>query len=182
MLQKLLVERFKLQIHRESKLQPGYALGRGAGEPKLTPSPPLPAEGSNLTPAGQVRFTRDKNGFLVFPPGYANVIGPADSDGITRLTATRQNIKGLTAYISMRLQQPLIDETGLEGIFDYHLAFASDSVFHNSRETNPVVETRDPAPTLVQAVERQLGLKLEPRKLPVDVIVIDHVERVPVEN
>jgi uncharacterized protein (TIGR03435 family) len=71
---------------------------------------------------------------------------------------------------------PVIDQTGLTGAFDFKLDWTPAARL-------PVPDT-DPAPglTVFQAVETQLGLKLESRKLPLPVIVVDHVERVPVEN
>ena len=95
----------------------------------------------------------------------------------------------LCNWLGVHLQQPVQDETGLAGLYDFHLAFATDSVTPLGRPRSndvaaPADELRasDPAPTLPQAVEAQLGLKLELRSVPVDYLVIDHIERKPIEN
>jgi len=62
---------------------------------------------------------------------------------------------------------PVVDATGLTGLFDFTLDFKLDE------STSP---NRELGQTPFEAVQRQLGLKLEPRKGPVEVVVIDHVE------
>lgn len=185
MLRSLLAERFQIQLHRVPKTMTGYALRLPAGAPKLQPSPPPPdGEDPNLTPASQIGLTRDKDGFMVFPAGYANMITLRGSDGLSRLTAGRQTMEVLATYLAGRLQQPVIDETGLKGIYDFHLSFATGSgdTPHEDGPEADHSQPSDPAPTLLQAIEQQLGLKMEARKLPVEIIVIDHIERTPIEN
>ncbi len=65
---------------------------------------------------------------------------------------------------------PVVDKTGLTGIYDIRLNFAPEGV------------TDSPLPSVFTAVQEQLGLKLEPTKVPVQMLVIDHVEKVPTEN
>lgn len=62
------------------------------------------------------------------------------------------------------LQQVVVNRTGLDGAYDIDLTWAAD-------------QASESAPSLFTAVEEQLGLKLEATKVPVDVLVIDHVER-----
>ena len=71
------------------------------------------------------------------------------------------------------LGRPLIDKTGFIGTFDVNLAFA--------REGQPESSTEPRLPTIFTATQEQLGLKLESTKGPVEVLVIDHVEK-PSEN
>ena len=66
--------------------------------------------------------------------------------------------------------RPVADRTGIEGNYDIKLDFARDPVADTSR------------PSVFTALQEQLGLKLETQRVPVDSIVIDHVERIPTEN
>jgi uncharacterized protein (TIGR03435 family) len=96
---------------------------------------------------------------------------------LTMLTLQNLQISALTGELSSRLSRPVLDKTGLTGKYDIKLEWA--------RDTGPTVgkATADSAsgPSIFTAVQEQLGLKLEPAKAPVDVIVIDHVEP-PTEN
>jgi uncharacterized protein (TIGR03435 family) len=66
--------------------------------------------------------------------------------------------------------RPVVDETGLKGNYDIRVKFAQD------RDENPTV------PSIFTALQEQLGLKLVPKKMPVEFIIVDHVERTPAEN
>ena len=167
MLQNLLAERFALKVHRESRAAAGYVLRPGKGGPRLKPSPPLSPDADTSFPK---RFDVDKDGFLVLPPGVTNMITFPTGSGISRTSAGRQSMAALCTWLGRQLQQPVQDETGLAGLYDFHLAFATDSVTPLGRSRSndvaaPPDELRasDPAPTLPQAVEAQLGLKLELR-------------------
>jgi uncharacterized protein (TIGR03435 family) len=96
---------------------------------------------------------------------------------LTMLTLQTAQISVLTGELSSRLSCPVLDKTGLTGKYDIKLEWA--------RDTGPSVgnATADNAsgPSIFTAVQEQLGLKLQPAKAPVDVIVIDHVEH-PSEN
>jgi uncharacterized protein (TIGR03435 family) len=81
---------------------------------------------------------------------------------------------------------PVIDATGLKGKYDFTLTFSSDSMGESgvpaSSEGGGTLPAGDAGLTVFRAVEEQLGLKLEPRKIAVDLFVIDHAEKTPVEN
>jgi uncharacterized protein (TIGR03435 family) len=177
-----MAERFGLKIHREPKLLSGFALRLGKAAPVMTSSAALAPDAPPQLPASQVRLALDKDGFMVFPPGYANMMARRNDDGISRLTAGRQSMKNLADYLSRLLQQPVVDETGLDGLFDFHLTYATLNALITGDAPPTGNVASDPAPTLVQAIEQQLGLKMEARKLPVEIIVIDHIERTPIEN
>jgi uncharacterized protein (TIGR03435 family) len=83
------------------------------------------------------------------------------------------SVESIAQAIEWTLKQPVVNETGLQGNYDYELKFAPDSA------DNPLYSG---FPTIFTAVEEQLGLKLEPRKVPRDYLIIDHVDRVPTEN
>ena len=76
-------------------------------------------------------------------------------------------------------QQPILDMTGLKGQYDVDLQWTPDSA-----NTKPSAEPVDiaAAPSLFAAVREQLGLKLEARKGPMGVVVLDHAERIPIGN
>ncbi len=82
-------------------------------------------------------------------------------------------VESIAQSIEFALKQPVVNETGLQGNYDYELKFAPDTA------DNPAYSG---SPTIFTAVEEQLGLKLEPRKVPRDYLIIDHVDRVPAEN
>ena len=171
MMQTILEDRFRLKLHRETRQGAVYELTLGKGSPKLKPlkvgscipvvlGSPLP----QLT-EGQ-RLCRS----VVSPRGSV------DLDGGTLST--------LASLLSMVLGRPVIDRTGITGYFEIHLAFTPD----DSAATRPV--TTEPGapvagapdnPSLFQAIQEQLGLRLASAKGPVDVLVIDHIER-PSEN
>jgi uncharacterized protein (TIGR03435 family) len=185
MLQHILAERFGLKLHHESRPAKSYVLLLAKGGPKLKPSPPLDAETTTVLTN---RFDLDKDGFIILPPGRANmIIFPAGS-GISRLTAVRQPTTALCSWLGHQLQMVVHDETGLTGIYDFHLFFATDSTTwsrprgHDDASASAELRASDPAPNLLQAVESQLGLKLVQRTLPVDYLIIDHIERTPIEN
>lgn len=92
------------------------------------------------------------------------------------------------SILSTRLQQPIVDQTGLTGRYDFHLMFATEgggalsAVPDGGDLTAAAPQASDPEPTLISAVESQLGLKLERKKLPVDFLVVDHAEKKPTQN
>lgn len=86
----------------------------------------------------------------------------------------------LAALLGMAVDRPVIDKTGITGQFEIHLVFSPDD------STAPRPATGDPgapaargpdAPDVFQAIQERLGLKLAPARGPVDVLVIDHIER-----
>jgi uncharacterized protein (TIGR03435 family) len=101
----------------------------------------------------------------------------------------------LTQFLAVRLDRPVQDFTGLSGTYDIDLAWAPDPLIDRqspsaasySSATAALGDTGSdlpaaPTATLFTAIRDALGLKLDPRKEPVEMLVIDHVERVPTEN
>jgi uncharacterized protein (TIGR03435 family) len=100
----------------------------------------------------------------------------------------------LAAILSGRVGRPVVDGTGLTGLYDFSLDFAPEpSVSATNRgPSNPELQSGQVsapeagalggAPSLAAAIEQQLGLKFESRKGPIDILVVDHIERVPKEN
>ena len=189
MLRDLLEERLKLKIRRESRRIPGYVLTVARDGPKLKPSEHVDADASGSTEAGKaLKFALDKDGFIILPPGRTNILTLPRENGIVRLTAVRVTMEVLAGRLSRELQLPVVNHTELNGLYDFHLLFARvasavDFEQPNTASAEGVVpRAADPAPTLFQAVESQLGLKMQAQRVPTEFLVVDHVERIPVAN
>ena len=91
------------------------------------------------------------------------------------VSARMITIEQLAVYLSRMLRKPVFDRTGLTGPFDIDLVFLPES------QTPGQTPFAPDAPSLFTAVQEQLGLKLDPQRVPTDVIVVDSVER-PTEN
>ena len=141
MLQTLLADRFKLTVHRESKVMSAYALVVGKNGPKL-----------HAVEAG----------------GGSH----RNSDG-GKLSAQKVSMPQLADFLARHLDRPVVDKTELAGVFDFELRWAPDE----GRSTDGAS-----GPSIFTAVQEQLGLKLQTQKLPVEILVIDHAEKVPIEN
>jgi uncharacterized protein (TIGR03435 family) len=89
-----------------------------------------------------------------------------------RLEGTNETAANIASFVSFAINQPVMDHTGLNGTYDIKLSYAPPSD-PNAASNNPDIFT---------AIQEQLGLKLEPAKVPVEYLVIDHVDRVPTEN
>jgi uncharacterized protein (TIGR03435 family) len=180
MLQALLEDRFKLKIHRETRgAVPVYALIVAKGGSKLKPfaegscvplvltNPPTPPP--PLAP-GEKYCTR-QNSFS----GGDMVI---DAQGISIDEFRKIYLSGSPLA---GLDRRVIDETELVGRFDIHLKYAPPPDFAALRERDGKQDPEPTAPSIFTAVQEQLGLKLEPKKEPQEVLVIDQIEQ-PSEN
>ncbi|MGA1982113.1 MAG: TIGR03435 family protein [Acidobacteriaceae bacterium] len=123
-------------------------------------------------------LTIAKGGFKLQPV-------PADQRGgwgagFGDIKATGTSIATLCTLLSQQLQQTVIDQTGLTGIYTFHLQWEQD---HPRAPGSPDAAAAEPSglPALPTALEEQLGLKLVPTKVPVESLVVDHIER-PTEN
>ena len=176
MLQALLVERFKLTVHRETKELPVYALVVGKNGPKITPSeitapPPGPGAGGALPGGGRgmVRFGG----------------GGLEAKGMT--------VAGFAELMARMVDRPILDMTELKGNYDFKLQFTPEAGMMRMPFGGPMGGPPPPpapaegssnasGPSIFTAVQEQLGLKLEGRKAPVEILVIDAAEKVPTEN
>ena len=80
--------------------------------------------------------------------------------------------------LSNQVEKPVTDATGLKGRYEFTLSWMASVPASSS----PSAPAADAGPDIFAAVQQQLGLKLEASKAPVDVLVIDHFDRDPVEN
>jgi uncharacterized protein (TIGR03435 family) len=98
-----------------------------------------------------------------------------------RIEARSVQIGNLTKILSDRMGRPVIDQTGLKGYYDFTLEFAADEPAAAPSGDRPA-EVADPGANLLTALREQLGLRLEPRRAPVELLVLDRVEKIPAEN
>lgn len=178
MLQALLAERFKLAAHREKRELLVYALTPDAGGPKLDEAvvdPPAP-EGS-----GQAAEARSSESPRETTLGQ---------NGWIRTEYNRITMERFAGILSQYMDRPVVDQTGLKG--NYRVFFDIDlmaqlrqarlNISSRPRGTGtPTDFVSDPRDAIFSSVKR-LGLKLNQRKLPCDVIIIDHIERMPTQN
>ena len=97
--------------------------------------------------------------------------GTNTNTGRGTIKGTNVSMADLAGLLSRQLDQPVQDQTGLPGVLDISLEWSPDPA-----------QADDRASSLFTAVQEQLGLKLQAQKVTVDVLVVDHVERVPTEN
>jgi uncharacterized protein (TIGR03435 family) len=187
MLQNLLVERFGMKVRHETRDLSGYELVIAKGGVKMQESvkatgQPLAAEPpANGTPT--VATTKDKDGTTQLAPGRAGAIVFMVAPGHMRYSARLETMAQLVQFSENRTGNPVVDVTGLTGTYDFNLDFASagQSGPASAASSRPPDTVDDPTPPFIVAIQT-LGLKLEPKKIPMDVIVIDHIEKVPTEN
>jgi uncharacterized protein (TIGR03435 family) len=188
MLQNLLAERFGLKVHREKKEMPAYDLVIAKDGPKFREAVPPPPPKEGAPPPVQPKMPFDADGYPVLPPGGGTVWGPTGKDGII-VGAMREQIsmEVMARRLGTLTGRPVKDETGLKGKFDLAMHWATNTVVPGA---GAAVSSDDAAadapasagPSLFAALQSQLGLKLEPAKGTFDVLVVDHVERMPTEN
>jgi uncharacterized protein (TIGR03435 family) len=190
MLQRLLVDRFKMTVQRTTKEEVYYELRVAAGGAKLTEAAATPAAHAQLTEPGRPSPRQlDKNGFPDPPPGtsFAN----SSKDGINKSTFRGTTISrfvqmlsramggGATATTGSISTYPHIEDgTGLKGSYDFTLQYDGPPL---GRPVSSSEETLRPS-YMSSILEKQLGLKLEQEKGTIEIIVIKQLEREPVPN
>jgi len=152
MLQTLLADRFKLTFHREKKEMSMYALVQGKNPPRVKPSDDSPNTGIKIS---------------------GNMV-----------TFQKMSMAQLAEMLTRQMDRPVLDMTGMEGLYDFAVdTSASTEAGGEGKEANPIVNAKMMLGRgLAPVVQEQLGMKLEGRKVPADLLVIDHVDRVPTEN
>jgi uncharacterized protein (TIGR03435 family) len=176
--QSLLADRFQLVFHEETRELPVYALtvAKGGSKMQQTPEgscqaidfnhpPPRPARGAprlcgalSRSMGNATRQTMDGTGIGISKPAGGTV--------------------GLTDQLSEILGRTVIDKTGLTGIFDFHLEWTPDAVTAAPSSPGQLDPT---GPSILAALQEQLGLKLVADKGPVRILAIDRVAR-PADN
>jgi uncharacterized protein (TIGR03435 family) len=193
MLQALLADRFKLTIHRESKELPSYILSIGKNGSKLVEAKPPDPQAA--APAGNGGGGRGGRGGPGGPgrgaPGRGGMMMSGGPGGQT-VSADSVPMTALVRMLSQFLRSPVIDKTGLTGYYTISLKFMPENFGGGGgagfamppaggapgAPAPPDPSTEAAAPTLQVAVQEQLGLRLDKSKGQVEIIVIDHVEKV----
>lgn len=181
MVRSLLADRFKLQVHTVTAEAPVLAFileNPGVTGPRLRPHAQGAPCDANLSSKGA-----ETEAVGVFPPACDQFVGIDKPHGAVLLASRNMTIGEIGAAVSSlgRLGRPVVDQTGLSGRFDFTLEFTPES------KGNPPAPPSDTQPDLVtgttlqEAVHEQLGLKLKATKAPLDMLVVDQVER-PSEN
>ena len=180
MWQRFLEDQFKLKVHRETREVPVYELvvakggskvkewaDRKSGDPAEVPNQPgtppkLDKDGFPMVPAGQTM------GF--FTGGAAHFVAPAGTmKQLSQMLEGRLSIGGGTP-------RPVVDATGLEGKYDIKLAWSPAADNLQAGKDAPVGES------MLEALESQLGLKIRQAKANIEMVVVDHIEKVPADN
>ncbi len=112
--------------------------------------------------------------------GSLTASGARYTNGVMRLTLARSSVEDLARQLGVELDRMVIDKTGLKGVYDFRLEYSHEGLKPLPGVPPPAVQ--DPAPSLFAAVQEQLGLKLEAAKEPVDVIVVDNINKTPADN
>ena len=166
MLQSLLADRFKLSFHRETQQLPVYELTRAGGNTKLQQTKEGSCTVYDLDAPARTPADPGQSANLPFC-GLRN-----SQSGINRaLDGKGVSIATLATNIARSVRRSVIDKTGLTGTYDFHLEWEEAPL---DDAANPDISDR---PSIFTAVTEQLGLKLESAKGPVEVIVIDRMER-----
>ena len=182
MLQSLLEERFKLKPRRETRQLPIYALVLAQENRKFGPAlKPSAIDCQALAAA------RRQGGSPAGPPSPPPKAGERPQCGMHMgfgRIAGGAPMTNLATALSQVVQRSVVDSTGLTGNFDFELSFTPDQLPSRPPGTpadQPFrmngVEIDPNGPSIFTAIQEQLGLKLEATRGPVEVLVIDHIER-----
>lgn len=190
MLQTMLEDRFQMKMHRESKELAVYGLVMGKGGVKLQESPEDSGQqkqsdqgraGVNVAASGQA-------GGVTINYGNGAYFTFADD----RLEGHKLSVAAMADVLTRFTDRPVVNMTDLQGNYDFVLELSHEdframmirSAIAAGVQLSPrAMQLADAASgdSLFAAVEK-LGLKLEARKAPVEVLVIDHIEKTPTEN
>ena len=151
MMQKLLADRFQLKFHRDKKEMSAYVL--------------------TVAKSGN-KMKQDTGNPKGLPALFFRQLGV-----LTVQNATMADFTGLME--SAVLDRPVVDQTGLQGRWDFILKWTPDESQFSGMgiKVPPPTDAADAPPPLFTAIQEQIGLKLEAEKAPVEVLVLDHVEQ-----
>ena len=204
MLQRLLAERFGLVVHREVRQVDGYELLVGPDGIKMREVEPVDelqkefppqfsSNGRQLsdrtedTPQGKIRTISTRGGFIRITSSTMYERTVVVNEGAT-VNATRMTMAELTPLLWETFDGPVVDRTGLTGVYQFTLNLPRGAMGERlMRQTMERLGARasssTPADTVpaVKAIE-SLGLKIERRRVPVEVVVVDKISRTPTEN
>jgi uncharacterized protein (TIGR03435 family) len=176
MLQPLLADRFKLAVHREMREMNALALVLARNDGKLGPK------------MKKTQSQCDGLGTSVIPSPARERPQPNDvaqcgfaPSGVGRIVGIGLDMKGIIGTLAPSQRMSIVDQTGLDGRYDIDVTytpepFSAAALAQRGGTSPPGVNVDPNGPNLFTALEEQLGLKLQPKKMPVPVLVIDHIE------
>jgi uncharacterized protein (TIGR03435 family) len=114
-----------------------------------------------------------KSGFKLKPvePGSGGSDTSENGGRVRTLTVKRTSMELLADLMARNLGEMVVDRTGIAGVYDFEMKWTNDDQ-----------NTDDSVPSLFTAIQDTLGLRLQPQKVPVPIVVVDHVERAPSDN
>jgi uncharacterized protein (TIGR03435 family) len=152
MMQGLLQERFKLAVHHQTKELSAYVLVPGKNGPKVHESK---TEGEPSIEPNQKQMS---------------------------VTIQRAPVSQLVEMLSNVLRAPVVDQTGLKGRYDLTVNIAKYAADMAAQGKSLDGAPADPLTLISLVLQEELGLKLESKKMPLDLVIVDHAEKAPVEN
>ena len=193
MIQALLENRFQMKLHRESKDFPVYGLVVTKSGLKLKESPPDADE----APTGPGQASTGDSGVSVTASGSRDGVslklGKATfSIGNNKLEGKKLTMASLAEMLTRFEDRPVIDMTEAKGMYDFELECTPED-YRAMLVRSAIAAGVNLPPEALRALEgvsgdslfaalQKVGLKLEPRKAPIEVLVIDRVEKEPTEN
>jgi len=173
MLQPLLAERFRLAVHREMRETNALVLVLANKDGRLGPKMKKAGKPCDAVGTAVTRFV---------------TVSPASSDrpdcgflpsGVGRIVANGLDMPTIVGLLAPSQRMSIIDQTGLQGRYDIDVTYTPEPfsvAALNQRGGTPPAGVDPNGPSLFNALEEQLGLRLQPKKMPVPVMVIDHIE------
>jgi len=188
MLQALLAERFKLAIRREPREQQVYALVPGKGGPKLKETPVDFVVGGGPFEGG--RGNRAIRAVIQpLPPGGWQTI--SSIEGRNLYESKKLSMAEFARFLRRYTDSPVVDLTGLSGFYEVTLEVPTTAANRPGRpgvlaaadgSQRPAEEASDPSGVSIFTSIQKLGLRLEKRKMALDQLVVEHIEKTPTEN
>ena len=205
MLQTLLAERFKLQIRRDRREHPVYALVVGSDGHKLIASPP-PAPTPDVPPPGgrtvevggqQVQVGADGRMLSALRADGASMRVIRSDSGGMQMMLSHITLASFADMLTAFVDRPVVDATGLTGGYDIAFDLQQEDLLTAARVaaqsagvTLPILmppaaqpgQAADPAGSSVFSSVQKLGLRLDARRMPVDVIIVQAADKLPIAN
>jgi uncharacterized protein (TIGR03435 family) len=227
MMQSLLVERFKLVSHRESKEQPVYALIVSKDGPKLKeaaadPVPPSAAEDAAKTPPakdgsskgeilslktaeGDVKIKQEGNGMVMSGGKTGQIRMNMGTNGAMSMEIAKITMTDFCELLNQLVDRPVMDMTDLKGTYQIALEIPIEELMNIVKRIAPKMgiplpaglgssgiagaapgagglSASDPSGSSISQAVQKLGLKLDSRKMPVETLVVDQIEKTPTED
>jgi uncharacterized protein (TIGR03435 family) len=182
MLRNLITDRFQLKHHTETKQITGYSLVVTRNGSKMKES----ADQNGGAPERPLRPTqRGPDGFPIIPPSTGpTIISMTIAGNRSRMICQQQTMQTLAHQLERMFSSTVTDATGLTAKYDFTVTFAGGTEPGGALASSSSADqtAAEPLPDIFSALQSQLGLKLEPKKVAVEVFVVDHMEKTPTGN